>query len=292
MDRRFILGLPLAGLALLAACTEPAPLDPLAAPAFAVGDPPEEGYYQLCKVGTAADFNVWVNGTPQSPTHLDAGHCTYIVSGPTVGDHVVTVTEVSDPSTNLVQIEERTQNFRPDGQLGQRTLTNTNQITTTIDGDIGAIVTFTNEAVEPALGRMTGGGNPKVAGVNFGLTLHCDITLSNNLEINWDGGNWHLDKPITYALCTDDPNVNPVPPAAGFDTFYGEATGRLDGVDGSIVKFTFVDAGEPGKNDWVEIQIWAPNAAPTPGTEVLNVSGKLTHGNLQAHHDQPHGDHG
>src|SRR5688572_1032845 len=37
-------------------------------------------------------------------------------------------------------------------------------------------------------GRMTGGGGQIIIGdvfVSRGFTLHCDITLSNNLEINW-----------------------------------------------------------------------------------------------------------
>ena len=142
---------------------------------------------------------------------------------------------------------------------------------------------------EPALGRMTGGGGQIVIGnvfVSRGLTLHCDITLSNNLEINWSGNRWHLDKPITSATCIDDPAVNPAPPPAPFDTFVGEATGRLNGVDGYLVQFTFVDGGEPGgRNDRAQIQIFAPD-----GSLVLNVPmSALTRGNLQAHYDQPHG---
>src|ERR1051325_608630 len=64
-----------------------------------------------------------------------------------------------------------------------------------------------------ATGRMTGGGNTVTVGdgiqVTKGLELHCDIKLSNNLEINWPGGhNWHLKKPITYAECVDQPNID------------------------------------------------------------------------------------
>jgi hypothetical protein len=139
-----------------------------------------------------------------------------------------------------------------------------------------------------ATGRMTGGGATVTIGVakiTKGLTLHCDITLSNNLEINWGGHAWHLDKPITSATCIDDPNVDPTPPAAPFDTFIGEGIGRLDGVDGSRVKFTFIDAGEPGgKNDKAAIQIWDAG-----GNLVLDLPLQFTtNGNLQAHYDQPH----
>ena len=140
-----------------------------------------------------------------------------------------------------------------------------------------------------ALGRMTGGGpSITVSGVKVtkGLTLHCDITLSNNLEINWDGNKWHLDKPIETAECIDDPSIAPEPPPAPFDTFIGTATGRLNGVDGSRCEFTFVDAGEPGgKNDRAGIRIWDAN-----GVLVLDLPLSPTDGgNLQAHYDQPHG---
>lgn len=143
-----------------------------------------------------------------------------------------------------------------------------------------------------APGRMTGGGNQvRIDGVRVtrGLTLHCDILLSNNLEINWTGANkWHLDKENLTTECIDDPNVDPVPPAAPFDTFIGEAVGRLNGVDGSIARFTFVDAGEPGSSDSADIKIWAPGADPDVDAPVLEVSGNLDGGNLQAHFDQPH----
>jgi hypothetical protein len=139
------------------------------------------------------------------------------------------------------------------------------------------------------IGRMTGGGSSVAIGdvrVTKGLTLHCDITLSNNLEINWGGNHWHLDKPIDTAECVDDPNVEPAPPPAPFDTFNGTATGQLNGVDGSRCEFTFVDAGEPGgKNDKAGIRIWDAD-----GNLVLDLPlSPTTGGNLQAHYDQPHG---
>lgn len=140
-----------------------------------------------------------------------------------------------------------------------------------------------------AIGRMTGGGGQIIIGdvrVTRGFTIHCDIVLSNNLEINWSGNRWHLDKPLTSAQCVDDPAVSPEPPPAPFDTFIGEGDGRLNGQDGSRVEFIFVDEGEPGgKNDRAQIQIFDSN-----GALVLNVPMSfLDHGNLQAHYDQPHG---
>ena len=134
---------------------------------------------------------------------------------------------------------------------------------------------------------MTGGGEQTdVAGVDIsrGFTIHCDIILSNNLEFNWKGNKWHLDKPLTSAQCIDDPNINQKPPKAPLDTFIGEGIGQLNGVDGSLVKFTFIDAGEPGRNDMAKIQIFAPGGALVLDVPLSN----LDHGNIQAHFDQPH----
>lgn len=146
---------------------------------------------------------------------------------------------------------------------------------------------------EPKDGRMTGGGGQITIDdvrITRGFTLHCDITLSNNLEINWPDNKWHINKPLTRATCLDDPAIEPAPPRAPFDTFLGEGEGRLNGVDGSIVRFTFVDSGEPGgKEDRSTIMIWAPGDDPDTDTPVLEVDGLLDHGNLQAHYDQPHG---
>ena len=138
-------------------------------------------------------------------------------------------------------------------------------------------------------GRMTGGGGQDVAlsgiYVTRGFTIHCDLTLSNNLEINWPDNKFHLDKPLTGAVCLDDPNVAPEPPKAPFDTFLGEGYGTLNGVDGARVVFTFVDAGEPsGKGDKARIQVFDAS-----GVLVLAIPlSPLDNGNIQAHYDQPH----
>ncbi len=143
-----------------------------------------------------------------------------------------------------------------------------------------------------ALGRMTGGGikakSDNDEDVTFGLTLHCDILLSNNLEVNWKGHSWHLDKPIQTAQCSTDPTIAPPPPAAPFNTFVGTAYGKLDDkTPSSYAIFKFQDAGEPGKNDTVEMTIFEGG----PGSAVvLHVSfQKITNGNWQMHYDQPHG---
>jgi hypothetical protein len=159
--------------------------------------------------------------------------------------------------------------------------------------DVGVVFTFTNTFTPPPPppnldGRMTGGGVQIFNNIKIsrGFTIHCDITLSNNIEINWPGNKWHLDKPITKATCIDDPAYDETPPVAPFNTFIGEAIGRLNGVDGSKLFFTFIDAGEPGKNDKAALKIIAPDGV----TVVLDVPLRLLdNGNIQAHYDQPHG---
>ena len=144
-------------------------------------------------------------------------------------------------------------------------------------------------------GRMTGGGGQIIVGdvfISRGFTIHCDIVLSNNLEINWGSNNWHIDKPLDEATCFEDPQYLQPPPAAPFNTFIGEATGYLNGVYGSIVRFIFIDAGEPGSADKAEIYVWAPGVDP----DVAGLAGAvlkvplqlLKNGNIQAHYDQPH----
>jgi len=142
------------------------------------------------------------------------------------------------------------------------------------------------------VGRMTGGGQQfDINGVRIsrGLTLHCDIALSNNLEINWPGSNgtnnFHITRPLTSAVCILDPAYRQPPPRAPFNTFIGVAQGTLNGIPGATAYFTFIDAGEPGHNDKTQIRI-----TDASGAVVLDVPlGNLAHGNIQAHYDQPHG---
>lgn len=138
-------------------------------------------------------------------------------------------------------------------------------------------------------GRFTGGGHQVdvggIAKITRGLTIHCDLLLSNNLEINWGGGNnFHMLEHLETIACFDDPAIEQKPPSAPIDTLIGVGTGRYNGVDGYRIEFTLVDAGEPGRSDEMAILITAPG-----GGVVLNVPRQhLSGGNLQAHYDQPH----
>jgi len=140
----------------------------------------------------------------------------------------------------------------------------------------------------PGTGRFTGGGHQiRVDGVRVtrGLTVHCDLLLSNNLEVNWGGNSFHMTNHLVTVECSDDPNIDQFPPAAPLDTLIGEGTGRFNGQDGFSIEFTLVDAGEPGRDDMSSLLIYETSS----GNVVLDVPLQLIDGgNLQAHFDQPH----
>jgi hypothetical protein len=139
------------------------------------------------------------------------------------------------------------------------------------------------------VGRFTGGGFQVRVGdakVTRGLTIHCDLLLSNNLQVNWGGKKFHMTTHLTTVECSDDPLIDQTPPAAPLDTLIGTGTGRYNGQDGYTIHFTLVDAGEPGTDDQMRILIFE---TADPGHVVLDVPlQNLTGGNLQAHYDQPH----
>ena len=147
----------------------------------------------------------------------------------------------------------------------------------------------TEPCSQPALGRFTGGGHQIRVGdarVTRGLTIHCDLLLSNNLEVNWGGNQFHMTEHLTTVACTDDEMIDQFPPEAPLDTLIGVGTGRYNGEDGYTIEFTLVDYGEPGSSDQMAIRIFE---STSPGNVVLNVPLQvLSGGNLQAHYDQPH----
>ncbi len=144
-----------------------------------------------------------------------------------------------------------------------------------------------------ASGRFTGGGKSIDSRtglkVTKGFTIHCDLLLSNNLEINWPGADSRTNQfhmlEHTAARCTDDPSIDQRPPVAPVDRIDGVGTGRFNGDLGYTVFFTLIDAGEPGGSDMIGFRI--VNA--TTGVEVLNLPLQtIVGGNVQAHFDQPH----
>ena len=145
------------------------------------------------------------------------------------------------------------------------------------------------DCTQAGTGRFTGGGNQVRVGearVTRGLTIHCDLLLSNNLEVNWGGNKFHMTEHLTTVECSDSPDIVQFPPAAPLDTLIGVGTGRYNGADGYTIEFTLVDYGEPGSSDKMRILIYKTG---NPADVKLNVPLQvLSGGNLQAHYDQPH----
>jgi len=142
---------------------------------------------------------------------------------------------------------------------------------------------------EIGFGRFTGGGHQIMVGnvkVTRGLTIHCDLVLSNNLEVNWPSNKFHMTEHLTTVECSDDPLIIQAPPPAPLDTLVGTGTGRWNGIEGYSIEFKLVDYGEPGGNDQMSILIYeTANPANVKLSLPLQV---MTGGNLQAHYDQPH----
>jgi hypothetical protein len=140
-------------------------------------------------------------------------------------------------------------------------------------------------------GRMTGGGqNLRFADdvrITKGLTIHCDLRLSNNLNVVWPGDsgsqNHFRMTEHTFADCVDT-EIDQRPPDAPFDTFIGEGTGKLNGASGASISWVFVDAGEPGTSDQAGMEIKDGDGK----TVLLLPLETVANGNLQAHFDQPH----
>jgi len=155
----------------------------------------------------------------------------------------------------------------------------------------GAIdnIRVSTEELDLANGRFTGGGHQLRVGaarVTRGLTIHCDLLLSNNLEVNRGGNQFHMTEHLTTVECSDDPAIDQTPPPAPLDTLVGVGTGRYNGTDGYTIEFTLVDYGEPGSSDQAALLIYQ---TANPSNVVLNVPLQvMSGGNLQAHYDQPH----
>jgi hypothetical protein len=132
-----------------------------------------------------------------------------------------------------------------------------------------------------ARGRMMGGGSAFAstgARVTHGFELHCNVTdVPNNLQVNWKGKQFNLTT-LTSASCSDDPSITPSPPnSAGFDTYSGEGSGKLNGKPGASAEWVFTDAGEPGTRDTVTMSVMNQS-----NVVVLTVSGHLRLGDQQA----------
>jgi len=265
--------------------------------------------FEVCKQyngtpGPAVTINYTVdfdgNGSNEitSSVQLSAGQCTvvhtYQEAGSNFGLQIqrVTVTE-QVPSGYTSTVTTTTVNRAGTTTVGP-TAGNTASGDMLSNPDNGFLVVFTNTATpppppDPGIGRFTGGGANVDAGparISGGLTIHCDRLLSNNLEVNWDQNQFHMEEHVTTVACTDDPLIDQNPPNAPIDTLIGTGIGRYNGVDGYTIEFTLVDGGEPGRRDKIALKIYPTG---NPGAPVLNLPlSSLSNGNLQAHYDQPH----
>lgn len=296
---------------LIAACdvtsvpTRPSSAVGTAAIAPLVNGVAEVEEFEVCKeyagtVGPAVTINVTVdfdaNGTIDATNTLVLadGQCAiahrYQQANSNNGLQIqrVTVTEqVPSGYTSSYVVTTRTQ---AGSTAGASSPGNTASGDMLSNPDNGFLVVFTNTAnpVNLTGGRFTGGGSQIVGGARItgGLTIHCDLLLSNNLEVNWGGNQFHMTEHLTTVQCSDDPNITQAPPQAPLDTLIGIGTGRYNGQPGYTIEFTLVDAGEPGRNDMSALRIYE---AANPSNVVLNIPlQRLTTGNLQAHYDQPH----
>ncbi|MEE8466214.1 MAG: hypothetical protein V3S68_07010 [Dehalococcoidia bacterium] len=137
--------------------------------------------------------------------------------------------------------------------------------------------------VEGLPGRMTGGGSVLGSRVTHGFTLHCDVADGpSRLQVNWGRGNRFYLENLTSAYCSDDPAIEPQPPAAQFDTYRGAGDGRYNGASGATIEFMFIDTGQPGVDDTAAIVI-----TDAGGDVVLDISGNLQRGDHQAHEEAP-----
>jgi hypothetical protein len=119
--------------------------------------------------------------------------------------------------------------------------------------------------------HMFGGGSefvPAGIQVNYGMDLHCDVSIQPNyLQVTWDTNTFVMAS-MTSATCSGSP----------FNTHSGAGNGNINGQAGAQAQWTFVDNGDPGvTNDSGQIVI-----KDASGETVLSISAKLSAGNLVA----------
>lgn len=109
----------------------------------------------------------------------------------------------------------------------------------------------------------------------WGGSISCDGVAKKSFEYKDHQRNVAFKlATVTSVVCSTTAGVGQGQPRAGFNTLV--LIGRSS--DGKRVEATFIDAGEPGRNDTVDIKVF--NAG---GTQISSVSGNLGGGNLQAH---------
>jgi hypothetical protein len=127
---------------------------------------------------------------------------------------------------------------------------------------------------ELAKGSLTGGGVIASAGGRVRISrvqLHCARERApNGLVVRWGSNRFDLDL-VMSATCG----------VASVGTHEGVGVGRYNGVPGAVIRWRFVDGGEPaGDTATVTIVTGAEKAV-----RVLDAAGSILQGNLQMHAD-------
>jgi hypothetical protein len=132
-------------------------------------------------------------------------------------------------------------------------------------------------------GRMTVGGHldtTRSGRVRTSGTLRCNGS-PNDLGVSWNGGSFTLDW-IDHFYCWDQGNLEGNP-GAPIDSLHGLGRGRLADGRQATIEWTFKDREVPAnRQDTMRIRITAVGANGSQHP-VLDVGGRLTGGNLQAH---------
>jgi Bacterial Ig domain len=128
-------------------------------------------------------------------------------------------------------------------------------------------------------GRLTGGGWLRTDDGKSHHQVHlgCTAAQGGTLRINAPAGRFELEH-VDFALCVDDPALDPGGPKAGWEIHRGSGTGSFDGAGGYTIEWTLTDEGEPGRSDGWSIVVRDP-----AGSVVLSEDGSLDGGNHQAH---------
>lgn len=137
-------------------------------------------------------------------------------------------------------------------------------------------------------GCLTGGGQLIVGGtvrggianVSFGLSPICcgENKPGTELEVNVPGtsDSWHFNQNLVVT-CTRDITCSAGQPTSCANKF----TGTISDLAGNVLTFSLTDCGEPGTNvDKVSLVVTSAG-----GTVLVNATGTLDRGNLQAHLD-------
>jgi hypothetical protein len=131
----------------------------------------------------------------------------------------------------------------------------------------------------PLNGYLTGGGtidDPSEATHGFSLSCTADDAQHSSFTVQWDTGDFHLHV-LEATLCYDDPNLEPKPVHAGFDTLQGRGSGTCLG-EPATAFWRLTDGGEPGTRDHAHIEI----DGVSPECDLV-ADGFLVKGNQQAH---------